>query len=142
MTRKALARRIAEPYLTSQQRREAPAPPQPEGLRGFWPGALSLVSQRPQRVFSFLAPRTQPKFAAALLYEPQTWCTRSLKLAVGPLPLDSDNFLKGSPEVFRNPPFWIVGFRLAEVRDVTDVIAFSILVDVLVVHLLSGNLSD
>jgi hypothetical protein len=23
----------------------------------------------------FLAPRTQPKFAAALLYEPQTWCT-------------------------------------------------------------------
>ena len=37
MTRKALARRIAEPYLTSQQRREAPAPPQPEGLRGFWP---------------------------------------------------------------------------------------------------------
>jgi hypothetical protein len=81
MTRKALARRIAEPYLTSQQRREAPAPPQPEGLRGFWPGALLLVSQRPQRVFSFLLPvrlgppRTQPKFAAALLYEPQTWCT-------------------------------------------------------------------
>ena len=71
MTREALARRIAEPYLTSQQRREAPAPP----LRGFWPGALLLVSQRPQRVFSFLAPRTQPKFAAALLYEPQTWCT-------------------------------------------------------------------
>jgi hypothetical protein len=77
MTRKALARRIAEPYLTSQQRREAPAPPQPEGLRGFWPGALLLVSQRPQRVFSFLAPRTQPKFAAALLYEPQTWCTKT-----------------------------------------------------------------
>src|SRR3982074_1438673 len=75
MTRKALARRIAEPYLTSQQRREAPAPPQPEGLRGFWPGALLLVSQRPQRVFSFLAPRTQPKFAAAPLYAPQTWCT-------------------------------------------------------------------
>src|SRR5580700_8657272 len=81
MTRKALARRIAEPYLTSRQRREAPAPPQPEGLRGFWPGALLLVSQRPQRVFSFLLPvrlgppRTQPKFAAALLYEPQTWCT-------------------------------------------------------------------
>jgi hypothetical protein len=75
MTRKALARRIAEPYLTSQQRREAPAPPQPEGLRGFWPGALLLVSQRPLRVFSFLAPRTRPKFAAALLYEPQTWCT-------------------------------------------------------------------
>jgi hypothetical protein len=45
MTRKALARRIAESYLTSQQGGEAPAPPQPEGLRGFWPGALLLVSQ-------------------------------------------------------------------------------------------------
>src|SRR5580693_6279053 len=77
MTRKALARRIAETYLTSRQRREAPAPPQPEGLRGFWPGALLLVSQRPPRVFSLLAPRTQPKFAAALLYQPQTWCTSS-----------------------------------------------------------------
>src|SRR5258708_38014615 len=76
MTGQAMASRIAAPYLTSQQRREAPAPPQPEGLRGFWPGALLLVSQRPQRVFSFLAPRTQPKFAAALLYELQTWCTR------------------------------------------------------------------
>ena len=38
--------------------------------------ALLLVSQRPQRVFSLLAPRTQAKFSAALLYEPQTWCTR------------------------------------------------------------------
>src|SRR5258708_20666982 len=75
MPRRALVRRMADPYLTSQQRREAPAPPQPEGLRGFGPGALLLVSQRPQRVFSFLAPRTQPKFAAALLYDPQTWCT-------------------------------------------------------------------
>jgi len=34
-----------------------------------------LVGQRPQRGFSLLAPRTQPKFAAALLHEPQTWCT-------------------------------------------------------------------
>jgi hypothetical protein len=34
-------------YLTSQQRGEAPVPPQPEGLRGFWPGALLLVGQRP-----------------------------------------------------------------------------------------------
>jgi hypothetical protein len=85
MTRKALARRIAEPYLTSQQRREAPAPPQPEGLARILAGCPAdaglLVSQRPQRVFSFLLPvrlgppRTQPKFAAALLYEPQTWCT-------------------------------------------------------------------
>jgi len=76
MTRKAMARRIAGPYLTSQQRGEAPVPPQPEALRGFWPAALLLVGQRPQRVFSLLAPRIQPKFAAALLYQPQTWCTR------------------------------------------------------------------
>ena len=57
-----LARRIAEPCLASQQRGEAPAPPQPEGLREFWPGALLLVSQRPQRVSSLLASRTQQKF--------------------------------------------------------------------------------
>jgi DNA-binding helix-hairpin-helix protein with protein kinase domain len=75
MTRKALARRIARVLITSQQRGEAPAPPHPGGLRGFWPGALLLVGQRPQRVFSLLAPRTQPKCAAALLYEPQTRCT-------------------------------------------------------------------
>jgi hypothetical protein len=30
---------------------------------------LLLVGQRPQRVFSLLAPHTQPKSAAALLYE-------------------------------------------------------------------------
>src|SRR6202007_1094421 len=64
-------------YLTSQQRGEAPAPPQPEGLCGFWPGALLLVGQRPQRVCSLLAPHTQPKFAAALLYEPHTWGPRN-----------------------------------------------------------------
>jgi hypothetical protein len=97
MTRKALARRIAEPYLTSQQGREAPSPPQPEGLRGFWPGALLLVSQRPQRVFSFLAPRTQTKFAAALLYEPQTWCT-STTAAFDPLFV---SFNRSFPHLFR-----------------------------------------
>jgi hypothetical protein len=48
-------------------------------------GALLLVGQRPQRVFSLLAPvrleppRTRPKFAAALLYQPRTWCTRILE---------------------------------------------------------------
>ena len=83
-----LARRIAESYLTSQQRGEAPAPPQPEGLREFWPGALLLVGQRPQRVFSLLAPRTQPKFAAALLYEPQTWCTSAVNRFFPSLQLD------------------------------------------------------
>jgi hypothetical protein len=77
MSRKALARRIAELLFNEPAtRRGASACPNPEGLRGFWPGALLFVGQRPQRVFSLLAPRTQPKFAAALLYEPQTWCTR------------------------------------------------------------------
>ena len=41
MTRKALARRIAEPYLTSQQRGEAPAPPHPKGCADF--GRVSRV---------------------------------------------------------------------------------------------------
>src|ERR1700758_4729285 len=98
MTRKALVRRIAEPYLTSQQRGEAPAPPQPEGLRGFWPGALLLVGQRPQRVFSLLAPRTQPKFAAALLYEPQTWCTSTSWL--------QDRLQSGQAKSFLRRPSW------------------------------------
>ena len=40
---KALARRMAGPYLTSQQRGKTPAPPQPEGLCDFWPDALLLV---------------------------------------------------------------------------------------------------
>src|ERR1700720_2123443 len=60
-----------------------------QGGRLFWrvtatfgiicPGAFLLVDQRPQRAFSLLAPRTQPKFAAALPYEPQTWCTKKAK---------------------------------------------------------------
>jgi hypothetical protein len=57
------------------QRDEAPAPPQPEGLRGFWQAALLLVGQRPQRVFFLLAPRIQPKSATALLYQSRKWCT-------------------------------------------------------------------
>jgi hypothetical protein len=49
MTRKAMARRIAEPCLTSQQRGEAPAPPQPEGLRGGshkLPGTWRITDER------------------------------------------------------------------------------------------------
>jgi hypothetical protein len=64
------------------------------------------------------------------------------QLAIGPFPLASDNFLKNSPEVFRNVPFWIMGFDLAEVRDVTNVIALPILLDVLVICLLTGDVSD
>ena len=78
MTRKALARRIAELLFNEPATPRGAGAAQPEGLRGFWPGALLLVGQRPQRVFSLLAPRTQPKFAAALLHEPQTWCTTVL----------------------------------------------------------------
>ena len=88
MTRKALARRIAEPYLTSQQRREAPAPPQPEGLRGFWPGVprprdCSSVKDHSGYSPSYCqsgsdrrAPsqNSQPRKHSGL-YEPQTWCT-------------------------------------------------------------------
>jgi len=36
MTRKALARRIAEVLFNERATRRAPASPQPEGLRGFW----------------------------------------------------------------------------------------------------------
>jgi len=71
MTRKARKRRLQP--LSLLPRWPGAGAAQPEGLRGFLPGALLLVAQRPQRVFSLLAPRTQPKFAAALLYEPQTW---------------------------------------------------------------------
>jgi hypothetical protein len=74
MSRKALARRIAEVLFNEPAARRRRRP-NPKGCADFWPGALLLVGQRPQRVFSLLAPRTQPKFAAALLYEPQTWCT-------------------------------------------------------------------
>jgi hypothetical protein len=91
MTRKALARRIAEVLFNEPATRRGAGAGPTGGLRGFWPGALLLVGQRPQRVFSLLAPRkfgqsvlrlfrpsisgAQPKFAAALLSEPQTWRT-------------------------------------------------------------------
>jgi hypothetical protein len=45
------------------------------------------------------------------------------QLAVGPLSLDSDNFLKDNLEVLGNVPFWIVGFRLAE-NVVADLLSF------------------
>src|SRR6478736_5897955 len=48
---------------------------QPCGLRAFWPAALSLIGQRPPRVFSLFASRIQPKFAAAPLHQSLTWCT-------------------------------------------------------------------
>jgi hypothetical protein len=76
MTRKALVRRIAGVLFNEPATRRGAGDAQPEGLRGFWPGALLLVGQRPQRVFCLLAPRTQPKSTAALLYQSRKWCTR------------------------------------------------------------------
>jgi hypothetical protein len=48
-------------YVTSEQRSQKAKEPRPEGLRLFWAAPLLLVSQRPLRVFSFLAPRCSPK---------------------------------------------------------------------------------
>jgi len=84
MTRKALARRIAELLFNEPATRRGAGAAQPGGLCGFWPGALLLVGQRPLRVFSLLASRTRPKAAAALLYEPRTWCTTSLRTQTSP----------------------------------------------------------
>ena len=55
MTRKALARRIAQPYLTSQQRGEAAAPPQPEGLARILAGCF--VARQPKTTAGILLPR-------------------------------------------------------------------------------------
>jgi hypothetical protein len=48
---------------------------QPSVLRVFWPAALSLIAQRPQRVFSLFASRIQPKYAAAPPHQSLTWRT-------------------------------------------------------------------
>jgi hypothetical protein len=63
MTRKALARRIAEPYLTSQQRREAPAPPQPEGLARILAGCF--VARQSKTTAGILLPTASPARTAA-----------------------------------------------------------------------------
>jgi hypothetical protein len=149
MTRKALARRIAEVLFNEPAtRRGAGAAPNPKGCADFgrvlccslayhrekWEPLLSAkggferiapilmtsdpdewekkpilnpfteltpwelgdvlkIGQRPQRVFSLLAPRTQPKFAAALLYEPQTWCTSNFSMFIAPSGLRCDELL-------------------------------------------------
>jgi hypothetical protein len=47
-------------------------PPQPEKLRGFWPGAWLPVGQRPQRVFSLLPPvRLGPTAHPAKIHPPR-----------------------------------------------------------------------
>ena len=79
MTGKALARRIAELLLNEPAtRRVAGAAPNPKACADF--GRVLCCSSVKDR--SGYSPssrrRTQPKFAAALLYEPQTWCTTVL----------------------------------------------------------------
>jgi len=67
-------------WIDTRPRSNAAAGPfssQPSGLRAFWLAALSLIGRRPQRVFSLFASRIQPKYAAAPLYQPRTWCTGS-----------------------------------------------------------------
>jgi hypothetical protein len=39
---------------------------------------LSLIAQRPQRVFSLFASRIQPKYAAAPLHQSLTWRTSNV----------------------------------------------------------------
>jgi hypothetical protein len=46
MTRKTLARRIVELLFNEPATRRGAGAAQPEGLRGFWPGALLLVGQK------------------------------------------------------------------------------------------------
>ncbi len=58
---------------------------QPSGLRAFRLAALSLIGQRPQRVFSLFASRIQPKFAAAPLHQSLTWCTNTWSLIAAEL---------------------------------------------------------
>src|SRR5258708_7955880 len=78
MTRETAARRIAEVlFKEPATRRGAGAALTQRVCANFGRVLLLLVGQRPQRVFSVLAPRAQPKFAAALLYGPQTWYTKS-----------------------------------------------------------------
>src|SRR6266403_4153685 len=63
-------------YVTEEQRSRRPIFIATFGLRVFWPAALSLIGQRPQRVFSLFASRIQPKYAAAPLHQSLTWYTR------------------------------------------------------------------
>jgi hypothetical protein len=63
------------PAIRGSNAAAGPFSSQPSGLRIFWPAALSLIGQRPQRVFSLFASRIQPKYAAAPLHQSLTWCT-------------------------------------------------------------------
>src|ERR1700677_4456887 len=56
--------------LTAVRRTKRTPAKRKKGLRRIWPASLLLVSQRSQRVFSFLAPRCRPNSTrnAALPY--------------------------------------------------------------------------
>jgi hypothetical protein len=63
-------------YVTEEQRRRRPIfHRNPLGRCVFWLAALSLIGQRPPRVFSLFASRIQPKYATAPLHQSPTWCT-------------------------------------------------------------------
>src|ERR1700692_3239261 len=75
MTGKALARRIAEVlFIEPASGRGAGAATTRRAARILAGGFVARRSKT-TRGFSLLAPRTRPKFAAALLYQPQAWCT-------------------------------------------------------------------
>ena len=86
MTRKALARRIAEVLFNEPAtRRGAGAAPTRRAARIL---AGCFVARRSKTTAGILPPRAAhpAKFAAARLYEPQTWCT-SLERAFSPTPV-------------------------------------------------------
>src|SRR4029077_6287265 len=75
MTRKALARRIAEVLFNEPAtRRGAGAAPTRRAAR-ILAGCFVARRSKTTAGILLLAPRTQPKFAEALLYEPQAGCT-------------------------------------------------------------------
>jgi hypothetical protein len=62
-------------YAPSSRLAAGPFSSQPSGLHVFWQAVLSLIGQRPQRVFSLFASHILPKYAAAMLYRSRKWCT-------------------------------------------------------------------
>jgi hypothetical protein len=85
MTHKALAGRIAEVLFNEPATLRGAGAPQPEGLARILAGCF--VTRRSKTTAGILPPHagTQPKFAAALLYQPQTWCTNAV---TGPLSMN------------------------------------------------------
>src|SRR4029077_16226345 len=64
-------------YVTEEQRSRRPIFIATLRAARLLPAALSLIGQRPQRVFSLFASRIQPKYTVAPLHQSLTWCTSS-----------------------------------------------------------------